>query len=185
MPSRSVADLFQHIALTRYLFYFDFSASPSFVLPVQQASRGSYKMVSPYYTCVRPCKANWDKPGPFSRHQKTCKHWLAHEEKMQKRQREAAARPKKRVKLALNKVPFSLVIFFRQLIRLFDRKLTDWMRCQPQRTSSLPCRPQRTLRRISTCQGHIPSSLWTYSNLVRQVWQRSPQSMLIGVYRAC
>ena len=110
MPSVLVTNLFQRTALTRYLLFFNFSTSPSFVLPVQQASRGSYKMNSPYYTCVWPCKASWDQPGPFNRHQRTCKHWLVHEEKMQKRQREATARPKKRVNFALNKVPFSLVI---------------------------------------------------------------------------
>ena len=59
------------------------------------------------------------------------------------------------------------------------------MWCQPQQTSSLLCWPQWTLRWISTCQGHIPSSLWTHPNLVQQMWQQCPQNMLTGVYRAC
>ena len=51
------------------------------------------------FTCVAPCQGQWKKPGPFNRHQRTCKHWLAYEDRMQKRRAEhnaAAPRSKKR-----------------------------------------------------------------------------------------
>lgn len=57
------------------------------------------------FICVKKCKQRWDKAGPFNLHQRTCKHWLAHEEKMEKRRAEAAAQPrKKRRKASLKKV---------------------------------------------------------------------------------
>ena len=66
-----------------------------------------------YYTCIPPCKAKRQRAGSLNRHQATCKHWIAHEEKMLELRREAAMarRPTKRVKLAHNVVIVSSVIF--------------------------------------------------------------------------
>ena len=103
MQSTSITDPFQwYCAQAVLVVFFNSSASPSFVLPAQQTSRGSYKMSSQNYACIWPCEGKWPKPGSLNRHQKTCKHWLAHEEKMIDLRREAAMgyRPKKRVKLA-------------------------------------------------------------------------------------
>jgi len=59
-----------------------------------------------YFTCVRACGKKWENPGPFNRHQKTCRHWLTYESEMRKQRAEAAAAPppKKRKKAAHRKV---------------------------------------------------------------------------------
>jgi hypothetical protein len=62
------------------------------------------------YTCVQSCGATWGKAGPFNRHQKSCKYWLAHEDNMRTRRAKAAAAPplKKRKKVR-STWPFFLV----------------------------------------------------------------------------
>jgi len=65
-----------------------------------------------YHACVQSCGKKWQKLGPFHQHQRTCEHWRAHEQRMQRQRAEEAARlrPKKRKKTSTKKV-FTVVVF--------------------------------------------------------------------------
>jgi len=55
------------------------------------------------YTCVSPCQEQWNRSGPYNRHQRSCKHWRAHQDKMRKLRVEADAQPRKKRRKLLSK----------------------------------------------------------------------------------
>lgn len=77
------------------------------LLPLQ-VLQGAATMNS-RYVCAPPCQEQWNKPGPFNRHVKTCRHWRARDKKMQKRRAAAVAAaqpPKKRQKPSPKQVQY-------------------------------------------------------------------------------